>query len=487
MQITQASLANGRNPVSTLNLTHDQKIAYDDIIEFINSPFDQNDFRRALVGPAGTGKTYLVNALITNCNLSYSVIGLSAPTHKACRVLSESIKNTSCKVITLQSALGLRLNFDVEKFDINNPPFDPKGKIKIEDLKLFIVDESSMINKGLKIFLERICNKNQCKILYIGDGHQLPPVNERTSSAFEHIKLFRLNQIVRQDDDNPVKELLYILRDDIENGTFNFINYISQYRQKFDESYIKGWQICNQKQFSDIIYNNFNDEQLTTNVDFCKIIAYTNNCVSAWNKFVRNAIIKDADKIIINKNDLILSYTTIVDQWLSPIIQNSEEYIVKDIVNYTHPNYGLKGYMVKFIAIHGGQETTPLFIIDHSDNYTIQKYIQISNELIDVAKKSPVRTRAQRWKDYYTFKESCLLLTNIIKRDGAILYSRDLDYGFALTGHKAQGSTYDTVFVDLIDILYDKNGRPYTKSEEIKRLIYTACSRCRNKLYIKFG
>ena len=235
------------------------------------------------------------------------------------------------------------------------------------------------------------------------------------------------------------------------------------------------------------IYNNFNDEQLTINVDFCKIIAYTNNCVSAWNKFVRNAIIKDADKTVINKNDLILSYVTIVDSYLSPIIQNSEEYIVKDIVNYFHPRYELKGFMVKFIAIHGGQETTPLFIIDHSDSYTIQKYIQISDELIDAAKKSPVRTRAQRWKDYYTFKESCLLLTNIIKRDGTILYSRDLDYGFALTGHKAQGSTYDTVFVDLMDILYDKNGRPYTKSEEIKRLIYTACSRCRNKLYIKFG
>lgn len=168
MEITKASLANGRNPVSTLNLTNDQRIAYDDIIKFINSPFDPNDYRRALVGAAGVGKTFLVNALITNCNLSYSVIGLSAPTHKACRVLGESIKNTNCKVITLQSALGLRLNFDVEKFDINNPPFDPKGKIKIQDLKLFIVDESSMINRGLKIFLERVCNNKQCKLLYIG-------------------------------------------------------------------------------------------------------------------------------------------------------------------------------------------------------------------------------------------------------------------------------------------------------------------------------
>ena len=88
MQIdSRLSLANGRNPVSTLSFTNDQRRAYDDIIKFINNDFNPNDFKRALIGPAGSGKTYLVNALITNCNLSYSTIGLSAPTHKACRVL----------------------------------------------------------------------------------------------------------------------------------------------------------------------------------------------------------------------------------------------------------------------------------------------------------------------------------------------------------------------------------------------------------------
>lgn len=485
MKITDITLANGRNPVDISRFTKDQAKAYSDIVEFINSSFNANDFTRALTGAAGTGKTYLVNALIRNCKLSYSVIGLSAPTHKACRVLASSITGTTCKIITLQSALGLRLNFDVEKFDINNPPFDPKGEIKIKDMQLFIVDEASMINKGLKTFLERVCKNNCCKILYIGDSYQLPPVGEKVSSTFKHIKLFKLNQIVRQDEDNPVRNILQILRDDIANNTFNFISYIHTYHQQWDESFIKGWKVCTSKEFDELVYNNFNDEQLTTNVDFCKIIAYTNNCVSGWNKFIRNLIIKDADKTVINKNDLILSYTTIVNNFLATVIQNSEEYIVKDIVNFIHPKYELKGFAVKFIAIHGGKETKPLFVVDHSDSFTIQKYIQISNDLISFAKSAAQRTRAQRWKDYYDFKENCLLLTNIIKRDGSILYSRDLDYGFALTSNKAQGSTYDTVFVDLMDILYDKNGRPYTNSEEVKRRIYTAISRCRNKVYLK--
>ena len=64
MEITGITLANGRNPVNISGFTKDQANAYNDIIEFINNDFNINDFTRALIGPAGTGKTYLVNALI---------------------------------------------------------------------------------------------------------------------------------------------------------------------------------------------------------------------------------------------------------------------------------------------------------------------------------------------------------------------------------------------------------------------------------------
>ena len=168
MNITQISQANSKDSVSLLGFTNDQLNAYNSLIEFINAPYTANDTKRALVGAAGTGKTYLIKALIKNCGLSYSTIGLAAPTHKACRVLGESIGLSNIKVNTLQSDLGLRVNFDVEKFDINNPPFDPKGKVKIGDYSLYIVDESSMINRGLCMFLEKTCKNHNCKIIYIG-------------------------------------------------------------------------------------------------------------------------------------------------------------------------------------------------------------------------------------------------------------------------------------------------------------------------------
>lgn len=430
-------IVNG-NKADTSKFTDDQKKAYKELIEFIDSPFDAKDYKRALVGAAGTGKTYLVKALILNSSMSYSLIGLAAPTHKACRVLNESIHISGIKVFTIQSDLGLRLNFDIEKFDPAHPPFDPRGKIKIGNYKLYIVDESSMINRGLCSFLEKTCVTNKCKIIYIGDSSQLAPVGEKYSSAFKGTKTSTLKEIVRQGDDNPVSYLLELLRYDIEHKSYEFLKYVQRFRSKFNDDYTKGYQVCTPQEFNEIVYNNFNDEALTSNVDYAKVIAYTNAAVSSWNKFIRNSIIADADKSVITKNDLIISYTTIVNQFNDCIIKNSEEYIIKDIVNYVDPVYELKGFMIKFQAIHGGDITTPLFVVDHSDSYSIQKYVQISQSMIEAAKSARSNLKAQKWRDYFAFKEHCLLLTNIMSPyDGKIMFGRDLDYGFSLTSHKS--------------------------------------------------
>lgn len=473
--------------VDISNFTKDQAKAYEGLLEFINSSYDEQNFKVALTGAAGTGKTYLVKALLLNSKKSFSVVGLAAPTHKAVRVLGNSIGLKGININTLQSDLGLRLNFDVEKFDINNPPFDPKGKIKIGNYQIYIVDEASMINRGLCMFLEKTCKSNKTKLIYIGDESQLSPVGERYSSAFKGLPVFRLFEIVRQGEDNPISYLLNLLRYDVEHKTYNFLNYIVKNPSKFNSDYTKGYQVCNTEMFNQFVYNNFNDEELTRNVDYTKVIGYTNKCVTYWNKIIRSSIIEDANKSILGKNDLIISYVTLVNNFNECIIKNSEEYIINDIVNYVHPQYELKGFMVKFTAIHGGTVTKPLFIVDHSDKFTILKYVQISKSLIEQAKAAKKTYRSQSWKNYYEFKESCLLLTNIINQNKVIEFSRDIDYGFALTSHKSQGSTFDTVLVDVNDIVYDKNGNVYTDCEDVNRRLYVACSRARNKLYLKFG
>ena len=62
-----------------------------------------------------------------------------------------------------------------------------------------------------------------------------------------------------------------------------------------------------------------------------------------------------------------------------------------------------------------------------------------------------------------------------------------MDYGFSISAHKSQGSTYDTVMVDVNDIVYDKYGDAYTNAVETNKRLYVACSRCKNKLFIRYG
>ena len=156
--------------VDTTGFTDDQQRAYENIIGFIKSDFNPSKPKIALTGPAGTGKTYLIRAIIKNCGLPYSQIGLVAPTHKATRVAKEAIAIPQIKSNTLQSDLGLKPNYDIEKFDVNSVKFALTGRIKIGDYKVYIVDESSMINRGLAMFLEKKCLENKCKLIYIGKG-----------------------------------------------------------------------------------------------------------------------------------------------------------------------------------------------------------------------------------------------------------------------------------------------------------------------------
>ena len=183
----------------------------------------------------------------------------------------------------------------------------------------------------------------------------------------------------------------------------------------------------------------------------------------------------------------MMSYETIVNEFMEIVINNSEEYIINDIVNFVDDKYGFKGFLVKFQLIHGGTITRPLFIIDHRDRFTILKYHKTVSELINAAKNAHGGTRVSKWKAYYDFKKKYILAANVIDRTGKQLYSRDIDYGFAITSHKSQGSTYDTVFVDVNDMVYDKNGRPYADQDDLLRRLYVGCSRARKELVICYG
>lgn len=469
------------------NFTNDQQKAIDNIILFIATPFNPAKYIVGLTGAGGTGKTFITKYIISHCKYSNSVIKCTSSTHKACRVFSQALDGKD--VDTIQSTFGLRLDLRLEDFDPANPQFNPMAKPKLENIKLLLVDEASMLPSKLVTFICNECKKLEIKIIFIGDNYQLAPVNEKKSIAFDRcFEINQLKEIVRQAANNPITNLLELLRYDIEHHTYRFLEYISKNIGVTNYNDInEGFCICGKESFRHLINMSFNDEAYKKNIDMYRIIAYTNACVSGWNSYIRNTIIQDSDKNIITKNDLIMSYETIVNEFMEIVINNSEEYIINDIVNFVDDTYGFKGFLVKFQLIHGGMITRPLFIIDHRDKFTIQKYHKTITSLISSAKSANGGTRVSKWKAYYEFKKKYLIAANIIDRNGKTLYSRDIDYGFAITAHKSQGSTYDTVFIDVNDMVYDRMGKPYANQEDLLRRLYVGCSRARTELILCYG
>lgn len=421
----------------SFTFTKDQEVAIDGLITFIAEPFNPAKYIVGLTGAGGTGKTFITNYIITHCKYSNSVIKCTSPTHKACRVFSQAINGKN--VDTIQSTFGLRIDMRLEDFDPINPQFNPMAKPKLDNVKLLLVDEASMLPAKLVTFICNKCKELNIKIIFIGDSHQLAPVNERKSITFDRCYVvYNLTQIVRQGEQNPINELLQILRYDIEHKTYRFLEYISKRRgETIYNEFGEGFTICGPQVFKDVIDMSFSNEEYTKNIDMYRIIGYTNNCVAGWNNYIRNSIIKDADKNIITKNDLMMSYETIVNEFMEIVINNSEEYIINDIVNFVDDKYGFKGFLVKFQLIHGGTITRPLFIIDHRDRFTILKYHKTLSELINTARNATGATRVSKWKAYYDFKKKYILAANVIDRTGKQLYSRDIDYGFAITSHKS--------------------------------------------------
>ena len=472
---------------SKYSFTNDQQNAINNIIDFIAAPFDPAKYIVGLTGAGGTGKTFITKYIITHCKYTNSVIKCTSPTHKACRVFSQALGYKN--VDTIQSTFGLRLDLRLEDYDPNSPQFNPMAKPKLENIKLLLIDEASMLPAKLVTYVCKKCKEHSIKILFIGDAYQLAPVNETKSVAFDRcFEVYQLKQVVRQAANNPITGLLNLLRYGIEHKTFRFLEYISNHVGTTNYNDVgEGFSICNPAAFKNVIDMSFSDEAYTKNIDMYRIIGYTNACVSGWNNYIRNTIIRDSDKNIITKNDLIMSYETIVNEFMEIVINNSEEYIINDIVDFVDDTYGFKGFLVKFQLIHGGTITRPLFVIDHKDKFTIQKYHKTITDLITAAKNANGGTRVARWKKYYAFKKKYLIAANIIDRTGRTLYDRDIDYGFAITSHKSQGSTYDSVFVDVNNMIYDRMGHPYTNQDDLLRRLYVGCSRAHKELVLCYG
>ena len=148
-----------------MKLTAHQQSVFDEIVADIEN---FNDFGQcfvgALSGPAGSGKSTtsaeLIDYFLKSTNYD---IAVTAPTHKALKVLNDMIKkfkNRRLKVSTIHSFLQLKMERDGDKMKL---ALDRFSKIKNDNtkVKILIIDESSMVSADLYKFIsDRIKTSN---------------------------------------------------------------------------------------------------------------------------------------------------------------------------------------------------------------------------------------------------------------------------------------------------------------------------------------
>jgi hypothetical protein len=144
------------------------------------------------------------------------------------------------------------------------------------------------------------------------------------------------------------------------------------------------------------------------------------------------------------------------------IIYNSSDYKVLSVGNLI-TKFGIEIYPVLLEDEEGNQYEKNFVDLTEENK---QRFTRVIGERAKFAKtRTAKKDRAKAWGDYYKFKNQFMLLEKV----GEV--NKDFDYGFAITVHKSQGSTYDNVFVDEQDLNINRN------NTERNKLKYVAFSR----------
>lgn len=439
-----------------IKLTKDQSKGLELLQNFINS---KSSGYFLLKGFAGTGKSTLINEFInwyiSNKSNYYDDLVITAPTNKAVKVLKRLSKYKNVDYKTLHSLLGIRPRIDENGVEI----FEKDNSVQstIFNYGCLIVDESSMIDDY--IFDLLIEESQGIKIIFVGDSCQIPAVNTQNAKPFNSkvqeeldFKVFQLNEIIRQAKDNPIIQVSMAIR----QGTFE-----RKYEDFRDENGFGVFQLDNKnkEEVYDLLKEKFCGSEFNNNSDYAKVIAWRNVTVDRFNKLIRNFLYYDGVNKIVENEKLILGRP--ITEGKETILFVNDDLIVKklDVETLKFFNKSVDYYdcIVEKLEEPGKKYTIKIV---HENSEKV--YQSILNTLRNIALKKPKKERAKSWKAFYDFRD---IFSEVV-------------YSYAVTAHKAQGSTYNNAFVCYSDIILNP------KVVEMQKILYTACTRPSDTLFI---
>ena len=171
------------------------------------------------------------------------------------------------------------------------------------------------------------------------------------------------------------------------------------------------------------------------------------------NSYIRNNLIRT--KKILTKGDILTSNTNTYDEYQSLLLTNSSDYKVLS-VEYIESDYGFNIYVCDLLDSITGKLINAVRIVDHLDSKSWNMYKQILLTFYNTAINSDSRNRGKNWRAYYQFKSNYLQMIkfNVTKHN---IVDRDIQYGYANTVYKAQGSTYDISYINMKELVLTKD------------------------------
>lgn len=415
-----------------------------------------NETSMTLSGYAGTGKTSLMEMIAQKGRKQHRPVVFCASTNKAAAVLNERVSKAGFKAATLNKVFGISV-----EVDSNSNIYNARNLVNVlKDADItpgttVIIDEASMINEENYDILNNIAKQNSLKIIYVGDSAQLAPVNEnKISKVFRNgeDKVITLTQVERTDDNAILKEAT-----ELRNG--NHLSGISSFNNKGEGvAYISP---NHQNEINNVVAHYV--KGLKHNPNYFRILAYTNKAVSAYNNQVRELLGYTSPTP--NVGEPMTGYTNWGYNWKTKSYRfiNSESYKVSKIDKPHKITTSLNdGTAVTMEAIPltledpVGNVDTFDFIDIKSNPSNLQAAIQLANEkkmLWAKAKHAVGRDAKAKIYQRINFIDNFLFVNdNIEDSNHNLLQAKTIDFGYAMTVHKSQGSTFTNVLMDDVDI-----------------------------------
>jgi exodeoxyribonuclease-5 len=429
--------------------------------------FDNNNHALFLLkGYAGTGKTTTISTVVNSLWKAGRKAVLLAPTGRAAKVISGYSKR---QALTIHKKIYFPKKQQNGSVDFVIQPNKHTNTI-------FIVDEASMIPdkpSNAKLFetgsllddlINYVYSGKNCKMIFIGDTAQLPPVKLNVSPALEARTLeldyhkdvteIELDEVMRQHENSGILANATHLRMLIDNNATNF---------QFDLNFPDIIRLEDGYDIEDAITSAYDNN----GVEDTAFIVRSNKRANQYNQQIRTKVrgqeneISTGDYVMVVKNN----YYWLKDSSEAGFIANGDICEVMRI-NSTKELYGYRfaEVEVRMIDYPNQKPFETVLLLDTIDVESASLSYEESNRLYQEVSKD-YEDEPSNYKRFLGVKNNKFFNALQVK------------FYYAITCHKSQGGQWNTIFVE----------QPYLPegmNRDYIRWLYTAITRAKEKLYL---